>query len=80
VQLEGLGQLKNSNDLIGNRTRELPACSIVPQRTTLSRAQSSTKEILKYTFILLNYNTLLVTSTYSYVKTSVVLCICVFVF
>jgi hypothetical protein len=29
--LEGLGQLKKSNDLIGNRTSDLPACSIVPQ-------------------------------------------------
>jgi hypothetical protein len=28
VRLEGLGQLKN---IIGNRTRDLPACSIVPQ-------------------------------------------------
>jgi hypothetical protein len=28
VRLEGLGQLKKLNDLIGNRTRELPACSI----------------------------------------------------
>jgi hypothetical protein len=31
VGLEGLGKLKNSNDLIGNRTCDLPACSIVPQ-------------------------------------------------
>jgi hypothetical protein len=38
VRLEGLGQLKISNDLIGNRTRDLPACSIVPQQTTLQRA------------------------------------------
>jgi hypothetical protein len=37
VRLEGLGQLKTSNGLIGNRTRELPACSIVPQPTTLPR-------------------------------------------
>jgi hypothetical protein len=26
---------EKSNDLIGNRTRDLPACSIVPQATTL---------------------------------------------
>jgi hypothetical protein len=32
VRLEGLGQLKKSNYLIGNRTCDLPACSIVPQR------------------------------------------------
>jgi hypothetical protein len=33
VRLEGLGQLKKSNDLIGNRTRDLSACSIVLQPT-----------------------------------------------
>jgi hypothetical protein len=32
VRLEGLGQLKKSNDLIGTWTRDLPACNIVPQR------------------------------------------------
>jgi hypothetical protein len=32
VRLEGLGQLKKSNDLIGDRTRDLPDCSIVPQQ------------------------------------------------
>jgi hypothetical protein len=30
--------IEKSNDLIGNRTRDLPACSIVPQPTTLPRA------------------------------------------
>jgi hypothetical protein len=29
--------IEKSNDLIGNGTRELPACSIVPQSTTLPR-------------------------------------------
>jgi hypothetical protein len=38
VRLEGLGQLKNSNDLIGNRTHDFPACSIMPEATTLPRA------------------------------------------
>jgi hypothetical protein len=38
VRLEGLGQLKKSNNLIGNRTRNLPACSTVPQPSTLPRA------------------------------------------
>jgi hypothetical protein len=28
---------EKSNDLIGNRTRDLPACSIVPQPTTVLR-------------------------------------------
>jgi hypothetical protein len=35
VRLEGLGQLKKSDDLIGNGTRDLSACSIVPSPTTL---------------------------------------------
>jgi hypothetical protein len=33
VRLEGLRKLKKSNDLIGNQTRDLPTCSIVPQPT-----------------------------------------------
>jgi hypothetical protein len=35
VRLEELGKLKHSIDFIGNGTRDLPACSIVPQPTTL---------------------------------------------
>ena len=31
VRPEGLCQMKNCNDTIGNRTRDLPACSTVPQ-------------------------------------------------
>jgi hypothetical protein len=41
VRLEGLGKLKNpitSSDLFGNRIRDRPACSIVPQPTTLLRS------------------------------------------
>jgi hypothetical protein len=38
VLLKVLGQLKKSNRLVGNQTRDLPACSIVPQPTTLPRA------------------------------------------
>jgi hypothetical protein len=37
VLLEGLGQLKKIH-LIGTRPRDLPACSMVPQPTTLPRA------------------------------------------
>jgi hypothetical protein len=37
VQLEGLGKLKNI-DLIGTRSHDLPACSIVPQPTTVPHA------------------------------------------
>jgi hypothetical protein len=32
-------KIEKSNGLIGNRTRDLPACSTVPQRSTLPRAQ-----------------------------------------
>jgi hypothetical protein len=35
VQLEGLGQLQEYNDLIGNRTLDLPACSIALQSSAL---------------------------------------------
>jgi hypothetical protein len=38
LRLKVLGQLKKFNDLVGNRTRDLPACSMVPQPTTLPRA------------------------------------------
>jgi hypothetical protein len=34
---EGLCHWKNSNDIIGNRTRDLPACSAVPQPTAPPR-------------------------------------------
>jgi hypothetical protein len=37
VRLEWLGQLKKFNDIIGIRTRDFPACSILPQPTTLPR-------------------------------------------
>jgi hypothetical protein len=47
VRLEGLGQWENFNDLIGNRTRDLPACSIAPQPTTLLR--TPLKMIMTYT-------------------------------
>jgi hypothetical protein len=33
--------IEKSNELIGNRNRDLPACSIVTQPTTLLRASSS---------------------------------------
>jgi hypothetical protein len=46
VRLEGLGQLKNPVT-IGNRTRNLPPCSIVPYRTTLARAGNMLNTISK---------------------------------
>jgi len=30
--------MKNSNDTIGNKTRDLPTCNTVPQPTALPRA------------------------------------------
>jgi hypothetical protein len=47
VRLEGLGQLKEIH-LIGTRTRDLPACSIVPQPTTLPRAPARQRCTLWY--------------------------------
>jgi hypothetical protein len=37
MRLEGLGHIEISNYLTGNRTRDLPTCSIVPQQITLPR-------------------------------------------
>jgi hypothetical protein len=37
LRLEGLGKLKKFDDLIGTRTLDLAACSIVPPPTTLPR-------------------------------------------
>jgi hypothetical protein len=48
VRLEGLGQLKNPIISSGNRTRDLPACSIIHQLHTLPRAQ----EKYLYTYLL----------------------------
>ena len=45
VRPEGLCQWKNSSDTIGKRTRELPACSAVPQPTAPPRAPHSYKAI-----------------------------------
>jgi hypothetical protein len=44
VRLESLDQLKKSNELMGNRTRDLPACSLMPQATTLPRARETLKK------------------------------------
>jgi hypothetical protein len=40
--------MKNSNDTIGNRTRDLPACSAVPQPTAPARAPVGKVISLKY--------------------------------
>jgi hypothetical protein len=41
VLMQGLGKLKQYNDLIGTRTRDLPACNIAPKPCTLPRAPQS---------------------------------------
>jgi len=40
--------MKNSNDTIGNRTRDLPACSAVPQPTAPPRVPDTTLHSLFY--------------------------------
>jgi hypothetical protein len=41
MRLDGMGKLKKSNNLIGNRTGDLPACSIAPQPTALRYSSSN---------------------------------------
>jgi hypothetical protein len=43
--------IEKSNDLIGNRICDLPACSVVPQPTTLPRVTST-----KFSISLKKYN------------------------
>jgi hypothetical protein len=42
---------EKSNDLTENRTRDLPACNIVPQPTTLSRAPCIKREFKMIVYI-----------------------------
>jgi hypothetical protein len=49
VRLEGLGKLKKYNDLIENRTHDLPVCSTVPERTTVPRAPPATHSSVNLT-------------------------------
>jgi hypothetical protein len=47
--------IEKSNDLIGNRTHDLTACSVVPQRNTLPRAPFNTQYLFnKFTLSLLS--------------------------
>jgi hypothetical protein len=48
VRLEGLGQLKKCNDLIGNETHNLLACSTVPQPTVILHAPKESLWAMKY--------------------------------
>ena len=40
--------MKNSNDTIGNQTRNLPVCSAVPQPTAPPRAPLTASNVCKY--------------------------------
>ena len=40
--------MKNSNDIMGDRTRDLPACSIVPQPTAPPRARVHSRATFKH--------------------------------
>jgi hypothetical protein len=43
----GIRLIEKSNDLIGTRNRDPPACSIVPQPTTLPRSLTNLKVIAR---------------------------------
>ena len=49
---EWLCQWKNSNDTIGNGTRDLPSCSVVPQPTAPPRAPLSDVVVIFLSWIL----------------------------
>jgi hypothetical protein len=56
--LSAVGRIRSiekSNDLVGNRTRDLPTCSIVPQPTTPPRAHCIILYIHKNKRVLLNF-------------------------
>jgi hypothetical protein len=48
VRLEGLGKLNKSSELIRNRTRDLPVCSIVPQPTMLLHIPVTRNHYINY--------------------------------
>jgi hypothetical protein len=54
VQLEGLGKLIKSNDLIATQTRSLWDCSIVTQPTKLPCAPYLNMHMSNFSFILIN--------------------------
>jgi len=41
--------MKNSSGTIGNRTRDLPTCSAVPQQTALPRAPAADSRQVNFT-------------------------------
>jgi hypothetical protein len=48
--------MKNSNDTIGNRYRDLPVCIAVPQPTAPPRAPDYTGRFIMYSGIKKNYD------------------------
>jgi hypothetical protein len=54
VRLQELGKLKKIY-LIGTQSRDLPACSIVPQPTTLPRASQPKRTVLKSHILRMSY-------------------------
>jgi hypothetical protein len=53
--LKKLGQLKKSNDLIGNRNRYLPASSIESQKHTFKKDRREVERLLRTTIKLSTY-------------------------
>jgi hypothetical protein len=53
VRLEGLGKLKKKSHLTGTRARDLPACSIVPQPTTIQTTYNYYYYYYYYRFVLM---------------------------
>ena len=50
--------MKNSNDTIGNRIRDLPACSAVPQPTAPPRGPITNKyDVIFQKHVIINHNT-----------------------
>ena len=56
VRPEGLCQWKNSNDTIGNRTRDLLTCSAVPQPTAPPRSPGLLLDTLMFADVLKPFN------------------------
>ena len=58
--------MKNSNDTIGNRTRDLPACSAVPEPTAAQRVTNTFVEmqIFKLIPVAMEYALLYVKKTF----------------
>jgi hypothetical protein len=57
--------IEKSNDLIGNQTCDLQACSIVPQPTTLLFFTSASGAILVSLFLITGKNTVIANRAYS---------------